>query len=118
MVLMSTRLGIGLAAVGRPAYITAHRGPDLGTSRTVDELQRHTHVLLDAAYAAGLRYVDVARSYGRAEEFAAHWLASRGAADVEVGSKWGYRTSVTGGCVPTCTRSRTTRSLPSARSGP
>ncbi|WP_407344448.1 aldo/keto reductase [Pengzhenrongella phosphoraccumulans] len=88
---MSTRLGIGLAAVGRPAYITAHRGPDLGTSRTVDELQRHTHVLLDAAYAAGLRYVDVARSYGRAEEFAAHWLASRGAPDVEVGSKWGYR---------------------------
>ncbi len=91
MTQMSTRLGIGLAAVGRPAYITTHRGPDLGTSRTVEDLERRTHVLLDAAYAAGLRYVDVARSYGRAEEFAAHWFASRGGADVEVGSKWGYR---------------------------
>jgi aryl-alcohol dehydrogenase-like predicted oxidoreductase len=90
MVPMTTRLGIGLAAVGRPAYITAHRGPDLGTSRTVEALERRTHLLLDAAYAAGLRYVDVARSYGRAEEFAAHWIAARGA-DVEVGSKWGYR---------------------------
>ncbi|RYV51085.1 aldo/keto reductase [Pengzhenrongella frigida] len=88
---MSTRLGIGLAAVGRPAYITAHRGPDLGANRTVEELERRTHVLLDAAYDAGLRYVDVARSYGNAEEFAAHWFASRGAVDVEVGSKWGYR---------------------------
>ncbi len=90
MVPMTTRLGIGLAAVGRPAYITAHRGPDLGTSRTVEALERRTHLLLDAAYAAGLRYVDVARSYGRAEEFAAHWLASHGP-EVEVGSKWGYR---------------------------
>jgi aryl-alcohol dehydrogenase-like predicted oxidoreductase len=47
--------------------------------------------MLDAAYAAGVRYVDAARSYGRAEEFLASWLAERGHADVIVGSKWGYR---------------------------
>jgi aryl-alcohol dehydrogenase-like predicted oxidoreductase len=47
--------------------------------------------MLDAAYAAGVRYVDAARSYGRAEEFLAGWLAERGHADVIVGSKWGYR---------------------------
>jgi aryl-alcohol dehydrogenase-like predicted oxidoreductase len=36
--------------------------------------------------------VDVARSYGRAEEFLAEWLAEHPEADdVEVGSKWGYR---------------------------
>lgn len=87
----ATRLGIGLAAVGRPAYITAHRGADLGAGRSPEDLERRTHALLDAAYSAGIRYVDVARSYGRAEEFAAHWLAARGAHDVEVGSKWGYR---------------------------
>jgi aryl-alcohol dehydrogenase-like predicted oxidoreductase len=48
--------------------------------------------LLDAAYASGVRYLDVARSYGRAEEFLAGWLeARRGTAgDVVVGSKWGY----------------------------
>jgi aryl-alcohol dehydrogenase-like predicted oxidoreductase len=47
--------------------------------------------MLDAAYAAGVRYVDAARSYGRAEEFLAGWLAERGHPDVIVGSKWGYR---------------------------
>jgi hypothetical protein len=41
--------------------------------------------------AAGVRYVDAARSYGLAEEFLAGWLAERGHADVVVGSKWGYR---------------------------
>jgi aryl-alcohol dehydrogenase-like predicted oxidoreductase len=47
--------------------------------------------LLDEAYAAGVRYVDVARSYGRAEEFLASWLDAHPAAtDVVVGSKWGY----------------------------
>jgi aryl-alcohol dehydrogenase-like predicted oxidoreductase len=48
--------------------------------------------VLDAAYAAGLRYVDAARSYGRAEEFLAAWLARHPEIDdVEIGSKWGYR---------------------------
>jgi aryl-alcohol dehydrogenase-like predicted oxidoreductase len=46
--------------------------------------------VLDAAYAAGVRWVDVARSYGLAEEFLAGWLASRTPADVTVSSKWGY----------------------------
>ncbi len=85
------RLGLGLAAVGRPAYITPGRDRDLGGQRSPAELERRTHALLDAAYAGGLRYVDVARSYGAAEEFAARWLAARGHVDVAVGSKWGYR---------------------------
>ncbi|MCV2394288.1 aldo/keto reductase [Actinotalea sp. M2MS4P-6] len=88
---MTSRLGLGLAAIGRPAYITVGRDADLGGQRSPAELEARTHELLDAAYAAGIRYVDVARSYGRAEEFAAHWLAARGHRDVEVGSKWGYR---------------------------
>lgn len=86
------RLGIGLAALGRPAYITSGRSADLGGHRSVDEMRARTAEVLDAAYAAGVRYVDVARSYGRAEEFLAGWLADRPeAGDVVVGSKWGYR---------------------------
>jgi aryl-alcohol dehydrogenase-like predicted oxidoreductase len=48
--------------------------------------------VLDAAYAAGVRYFDAARSYGRAEAFLASWLRRRelGPGDVTVGSKWGY----------------------------
>ena len=47
--------------------------------------------MLDAAYEAGIRYVDVARSYGRAEEFLSGWLAGPGHGELVVGSKWGYR---------------------------
>ncbi|MFG1922497.1 aldo/keto reductase [Cryptosporangium sp. NPDC048952] len=84
-------LGIGLAAVGRPAYINGERSRDLGLDRSVDALRRRTADVLDAAYAGGIRYVDTARSYGRAEEFLADWLASRpDVTDVQVASKWGY----------------------------
>ncbi|GAA3456686.1 aldo/keto reductase [Dactylosporangium matsuzakiense] len=82
------RIGLGLAAVGRPGYINLGRDRDLPAERTVDALRRRSHELLDAAYAAGVRYVDVARSYGRAEEFLAAWLP--GHDDVLVASKWGY----------------------------
>ena len=49
--------------------------------------------VLDAAYAAGVRYFDCARSYGRSEEFLASWLEARKLCgeDLAVGSKWGYR---------------------------
>ena len=87
-----SRLGIGLAAVARPAYITAGRGRDLGSRRSIADLEARTAELLDAAYAEGVRYVDAARSYGRAEEFLASWLAAHPEArDVVIGSKWGYR---------------------------
>lgn len=89
---MTGRLGLGLAALGRPAYITSGRADDLGVGRTVDDLRARTSHVLDAAYDAGVRYLDCARSYGRAEEFLAAWLRSRpDVDDVTVASKWGYR---------------------------
>ena len=88
-----SRLGLGLAAVGRPGYITLGRARDLGATRTPEAMFARTAELLDAARAAGVRYVDAARSYGRAEDFLAGWLEVRGVARAEltVGSKWGYR---------------------------
>jgi aryl-alcohol dehydrogenase-like predicted oxidoreductase len=85
-----SRIGLGLAALGRPAYITSGREEDL-PDRSVAGMRTLTFSMLDAAYAAGVRYVDAARSYGRAEEFLAGWLDERGHPDVVVGSKWGYR---------------------------
>jgi aryl-alcohol dehydrogenase-like predicted oxidoreductase len=86
-----TRIGLGLAATGRPAYITTHREADFGDDRSEDALRTRTWQLLDAAYAAGVRYVDVARSYGSAESFLSEWFATRGdVRDLVVGSKWGY----------------------------
>src|SRR6266568_871070 len=43
-----TPVGVGLAAVGRPAYITLGRGEDLGPDRGVDDLRRRSHERLDA----------------------------------------------------------------------
>ncbi|HEY5025686.1 MAG TPA: aldo/keto reductase [Acidimicrobiales bacterium] len=88
-----TRVGLGLAALGRPAYITLGRDADLGTDRARPTLEQRCHDMLDAAYEAGIRYVDAARSYGRAEEFLASWLGARALAPdaLTVGSKWGYR---------------------------
>lgn len=84
-------IGLGLAAVGRPGYINLGREQDLGENRSVETLRTRTHELLDAAYAQGVRYFDVARSYGRSEEFLAEWLRARPAFDdIVVGSKWGY----------------------------
>jgi aryl-alcohol dehydrogenase-like predicted oxidoreductase len=84
------RLGLGLAALGRPGYLNLGHGADLGEDRSVEGLRRHAHGVLDAAYAAGMRAFDAARSYGRAEEFLGQWLRSRQPADVVVSSKWGY----------------------------
>jgi len=85
-------IGLGLAALGRPGYITLGHGDDLGHSYQVDAMAQHAFAMLDAAWANGIRYFDAARSYGRAEEFLGSWLRAR-AIDpqtVTVGSKWGY----------------------------
>ncbi|MEU8640168.1 aldo/keto reductase [Amycolatopsis sp. NPDC048633] len=84
------RVALGLAALGRPAYINLGRDGALPPERDVESMRAATFAVLDDAYAAGVRHVDVARSYGRSEEFLAGWLAEREHADVEVSSKWGY----------------------------
>jgi len=85
-------VGLGLAALGRPGYINVGHGEDLGANRSRDAMERGAHEVLDAAYAAGIRYFDAARSYGLAETFLSSWLGARGIPPdaVVVGSKWGY----------------------------
>lgn len=87
-----TRMGLGLAALGRPAYINLGRRDDLRGSRSVAAFRQRSAQVLDHAYELGLRYFDAARSYGRAEEFLADWLRSREPLPEAVvcGSKWGY----------------------------
>jgi aryl-alcohol dehydrogenase-like predicted oxidoreductase len=87
------QIGLGLAALGRPGYINLGHAGDLGHDRSVEALRARTHAVLDAARAAGLRYVDAARSYGLAEDFLGSWLRERGIApgELTVASKWGYR---------------------------
>ena len=87
-----SRLGLGLAALGRPGYINVGHRDDLAGRTEVAVMERRAHTLLDAAYEAGIRYFDAARSYGKAEAFLASWLEQRELppGEVTVGSKWGY----------------------------
>jgi aryl-alcohol dehydrogenase-like predicted oxidoreductase len=85
-------LGLGLAGLGRPAYMALGRTEILGDDRSMSAMRRRCHALLDAADAAGITYVDTARSYGLAEMFLRDWLDGRPRSRViVVGSKWGYR---------------------------
>jgi aryl-alcohol dehydrogenase-like predicted oxidoreductase len=55
-------------------------------------MEARCHQVLDAAYRAGVRYFDAARSYGFAEAFLGSWLRTRQPFEQAptIGSKWGY----------------------------
>ncbi|ANZ42075.1 aldo/keto reductase [Lentzea guizhouensis] len=82
------QLALGLASLGRPAYINLGREDALPQVRDVDAMRAQCHLVLDEAYALGVRWVDAARSYGLSEQFLSEWLP--GHDDVTVSSKWGY----------------------------
>lgn len=83
------RLGLGLAALGRPGYINLGHAQDMLGDHSVAAMHRRCHEVLDFAWDAGVRYFDVAASYGKSEVFLADWLLKRSYKPV-VGSKWGY----------------------------
>jgi aryl-alcohol dehydrogenase-like predicted oxidoreductase len=85
-------LGLGLAALGRPGYINLGHGQDIPEGHDEADMRQHADRILDAAWMAGIRYFDAARSYGKAEDFLGSWLDSRGVepGQAVVGSKWGY----------------------------
>ncbi|HEV8062527.1 MAG TPA: aldo/keto reductase [Gemmataceae bacterium] len=90
--LLVSRIGLGLAALGRPGYINIGHADDLERHYDAEAMEAHCHTVLDAAWELGVRYFDAARSYGRAEEFLANWLPKRKLqpAEITIGSKWGY----------------------------
>lgn len=87
-----SRMGLGLAALGRPGYINLGHAEDLKNNYNVKAMHWHTCQMLDLAWDLGIRYFDAARSYGKAEEFLGFWLKNK-SQRVEVpfvASKWGY----------------------------
>jgi aryl-alcohol dehydrogenase-like predicted oxidoreductase len=90
--LLVSPIGLGLAALGRPGYINLGHAADMRGQYDIAAMETHAHAVLDAAWSAGVRYFDAARSYGRAEQFLGNWLRARQitAESATVGSKWGY----------------------------
>jgi len=84
-------IGLGLAALGRPGYINIGHGQDLAGQSDEAAMEKRAHAVLQAAYDHGVRYFDVARSYGLGEKFLGAWLErERFDRNVTIASKWGY----------------------------
>ncbi|MFT5193416.1 MAG: aryl-alcohol dehydrogenase-like predicted oxidoreductase [Cellvibrionaceae bacterium] len=87
-----TKMGLGLAALGRPGYINLGHDTDLGENKSAEVMAVQAANMLDYAWGKGVRYFDTARSYGKAELFLGDWLMARNIPEpgVNIGSKWGY----------------------------
>jgi aryl-alcohol dehydrogenase-like predicted oxidoreductase len=83
-----TKIGLGLAALGRPEYINIREGETIDKSE--EAFKKNTFSVLDEAYKLGIRYFDTAPSYGKGEAFLQEWNTATNHADVSLGTKWGY----------------------------
>jgi aryl-alcohol dehydrogenase-like predicted oxidoreductase len=84
-----TPMGLGSRRWGHRLISTSVGRANLGPRRSVEDMEQSARSVLDVAYHAGVRYFDVARSYGRAERLLAAWLSASHIApgQVTVGSK-------------------------------
>ena len=87
---IDNKIGLGLAALGRPGYINIGHDIDLGSDKSKEAMRNHCHKVLDFAYKKGIKYFDVARVYGDAEDFLSSWIRNQSQFNGFVGSKWGY----------------------------
>lgn len=101
------RVGLGLAALGRPGYINLQRDNHL-TSRSVEGMQNQANAVMDELFQQSrslsnrqggsrgekklIPWLDCARSYGLSEKFVGEYLRSNNVSskEVYVSSKWGY----------------------------
>ena len=83
-----TKIGLGLAALGRPDYINIRQNSNIDKSKTA--FKRNAFEVMDCAYKNGIRYFDTAPSYGLGEQFLLDWKNIRQYKDLLLTTKWGY----------------------------
>ncbi len=83
-----TKIGLGLAALGRPDYINIRSENQV--DKSIDAFKTNTLNVLDESYNLGVRDFDVAPSYGLGEQFLLDWNDSRQHKDVNLSTKFGY----------------------------
>jgi aryl-alcohol dehydrogenase-like predicted oxidoreductase len=83
-----TKIGLGLAALGRPEYINIRTDNSIDKSK--EAFKQNTFSVLDEAYKLGIRYFDTAPSYGKGEAFLNEWNQESAHRDIVLGTKWGY----------------------------
>lgn len=88
------RMGLGMAALGRPGYITLDRSAIFGSHyRSVEQMQQASNKVMDTLFTLTDKpWLDCARSYGLSEKFASEYLRGKKVdpKSVYVSSKWGY----------------------------
>ena len=100
------RMGLGMAALGRPGYINLDRGSvfDTDTTNTSDVrrrseemMQNQANIVMETMMKESKRrnmlpWFDCARSYGLSEKFVGEFLRKNNVKpdEVYVSSKWGY----------------------------
>jgi len=74
------RLGLGMAALGRPGYINLNRESIFGdNSRSIETMQSQANLVLDSLFenAVDAPWIDCARSYGLSEKFLGEYLKTK-----------------------------------------
>ena len=87
---LKNKLGLGLAALGRPGYINLGHHQNIGPDKSKEAMYFQAEKVLNFAYQSGIQYFDVARVYGASEEFLSSWIRKQNQFNGFVGSKWGY----------------------------
>jgi len=83
-----TKIGLGLAALGRPEYINIRDEKEVDKSEKA--FKDNALDMLDTAYDLGIRYFDTAPSYGKGEQFLKEWNQNTQHKDSVLATKWGY----------------------------
>lgn len=96
------RLGLGMAALGRPGYINLNRDAIFGNEeRSIDKMRMKANAVMkklrqlsasDGTGGSSIPWLDCARSYGLSENFVGDFLRENRIPpeEVYVSSKWGY----------------------------
>lgn len=84
----TTKIGLGLAALGRPDYINIRQNSNIDKSKTA--FKNNAFEVMDFAYNNGVRCFDTAPSYGLGEQFLLEWKNARQHRDLILSTKWGY----------------------------
>ncbi|HLW06036.1 MAG TPA: aldo/keto reductase [Marinilabiliaceae bacterium] len=84
----TTKIGLGLAAIGRPEYINIRDNTSI--DKSFSAFKKNALEMLDFAYKIGVRYFDTAASYGKGEDFLKKWHNKTNHTDAVIGTKWGY----------------------------
>jgi aryl-alcohol dehydrogenase-like predicted oxidoreductase len=84
----TSKIGLGLAALGRPDYINIRSNKNI--NKSIEAFKKNAFKVLDESYALGIKDFDVAPSYGLGEQFLLDWNTSRQHNDTNLSTKFGY----------------------------